>query len=313
MLTMPITDKSIGKKLQKFDLVFIDEAQDLSKAQQQLMLAAIAKGGKFVAIGDPKQAINGFAGAMNDSFDQLKNLANGNCLPLSVNYRCGKKIIAEAQSVMPAIQAFEGSGNGNVEDVQDFKKLQRGDMIICRKSAPLVGLCLKLIANRQSAYVKGKDIAEGLKKLVVKFKPKNLLSLYNKLDEELEKLTKDQLKKGFKEDSPVVMSYKDKIECIHIIAESCTSVKQLTDKLDMLFDDKANGRAIALSTIHKSKGLEADNVFIIVPDKLPLSWKGQQDWEREQELNLKYVAITRAKKNLYYVRLDEDQLKSLEL
>lgn len=313
MLTMPLTDKSIGRKLQKFDLVFIDEAQDLSKAQQQLMLAAIAKGGKFVAIGDPKQAINGFAGAMNDSFDQLTELANGNCLPLSVNYRCGKNIIAKAQEVMPTIQAFEGSAEGNVEEVTDLKKVQRGDMIICRKSAPLVGLCLKFIANRQSAYVKGKDVAEGLKKIITKFKAKNILSLYDKLDEELAKLTADQLKKGFKEDSPVIQSYKDKIECIHIIAESCTSLKQVIEKLDMLFDDKANGRAIALSTIHKSKGLEADNVFIIVPDKLPLVWKGQQEWEFQQEKNLEYVAITRAKKNLYYVQLDEAQLKSLEL
>lgn len=313
MLTMPLTDKVVGAKLQKYNLVFIDEAQDLSKAQQQLMLASITKGGKFVAIGDPHQAINGFAGAMNDSFEQLTDLADGNCLPLSVNYRCGKTIISKAQEVMSSIEAFEGSAEGNVEDVMDFAKIQRGDMIICRKSAPLVGLCLKFIANKQSAYVKGKDVAEGLKKLIVKLKAKNILSLYNKLDAELEKLVADQLKKGYKEDSPVVQSYKDKIECIHIIADSCTSLKQVTDKLDMLFDDRANNRAIALSTIHKAKGLEADNVFIIAPDKLPLKWKGQQEWELQQERNLEYVAITRAKKNLYYVRLDEDSLKSLEL
>lgn len=313
MLTMPLTDKTIGRKLQKFDLVFIDEAQDLSKAQQQLMLASVSERGKFVAIGDPRQAINGFAGAMNDSFDQLKVLANGNCLPLSVNYRCGKKIIAKAQEIVPEIQAFEGSAEGNVEDVMDLKKVQKGDMIICRKSAPLVGLCMKFIANKQSAYVKGKDIAEGLKKIIKKFKAKDIFSLYDKLDEELAKLTESQLKKGFKEDSPVIQQYKDKIECIHIIADSCTSVKQVIDKLDAMFEDKNNGRAIALSTIHKSKGLEADNVFIIVPDKLPLVWKGQQEWEFQQEKNLEYVAITRAKKNLYYVRLDEKQLASIEL
>jgi superfamily I DNA/RNA helicase len=58
--------------------------------------------------------------------------------------------------------------------------------------------------------------------------------------------------------------------------------------------------------------LEADNVWIIVPDKLPLRFKGQQDWEFQQELNLCYVAYTRAKKVLTFVDLNEEELATYQ-
>ena len=57
-----------------YKYVFIDECQDLNKAQRELMLNA-AKGGRFIAVGDRNQAINGFAGADCASFDKIANIA----------------------------------------------------------------------------------------------------------------------------------------------------------------------------------------------------------------------------------------------
>lgn len=314
MITLPLVDTFIGKKLWQYDVVFIDEAQDLSLAQQQLMLKAVKRNGFFVAVGDPQQAINGFAGAMNDSFAQLVDLAHGNTLPLSVNYRCGKNIIREAQGIVPTIEAFEGSPEGVINrNVTDLKSVGTNDMLLCRKSAPLVGLCLKFIANGKSAYVKGKDICEGLKNLIKKMKAKNIDFLYNKLDKEYEKLVAAAIKEGGDANSPKPVAFKDKMDCIHLIGDTCTSIAEVIQRLDTLFDDSRNGRAICLSTVHKAKGLECDNVFILLPDKLPMVWKGQKQWEYEQEMNLRYVAITRAKKVLNFVTLDENALKSIEL
>ena len=100
------------------DFIFIDEAQDLSKAQQQLMLASIEEGGRFIAVGDPRQAINGFCGAMNDSFNQLEVLAQ-NSLPLSVNYRCGSNMINLAQEIVPQIEAHEGAIEGLKNEIAE--------------------------------------------------------------------------------------------------------------------------------------------------------------------------------------------------
>lgn len=68
---------------------------------------------------------------------------------------------------------------------------------------------------------------------------------------------------------------------------------------------------IRLSTIHRVKGLQNPRVFIIRPEKMPLVWKGQSPAEFRQENNLRYVAITRAQKELYYVLTPDDEQPEL--
>lgn len=318
MLTLPCTNSGIKRLIPKYDFVLIDECQDLNKAQRELMLSSLKKGGRFIAVGDRNQAINGFAGAGCDSFDLLAELAKQE-LPLSVNYRCGKNIINLAQSVVPQIQAFEGSSDGEVIEVSTLDMLMANDMVLCRKTAPLIRLCLKMLANNISANVKGRDMGDNLIKLIERLKPKNILSLYEKLQKELqtiiEKQEKKQAGKKNKDDvheSIPVTTFMDKIECITAFAENSTGIADLKKKIEYVFSDENKKNAICLSTVHRSKGLEADRVFLVCPDKLPLKWKGQQEWEYQQEMNLKYVAITRAKKLFVQVNLDEDQLANYD-
>ena len=314
MITLPLKT-SLQKYLPKYDTVFVDEAQDLSKAQRELMLASLKPGGRFIAVGDKMQCINGFAGSDVESFNNLIEIA-GHEFPLSVCYRCGKNIITEAQSIVPYIEAFEGQIEGSVQRVTDLKKVQQGDMMICRKSAPLISVCLHLIANGLSAQVKGTDIAEGLKAMVNRTKSKKVDTMLEKLQKELDKVTKKLKKQGFKgrlEDQPLYISVQDKIACIVAVSENCTKVSEVIERLNTLFTDTRNGNAITLSTVHKAKGLESDNVFILLPGYLPFLRKDQQPWEVEQEMNLKYVAITRAKKNLYYVDISQKDLYKAEI
>ena len=55
-----------------------------------------------------------------------------------------------------------------------------------------------------------------------------------------------------------------------------------------------------MSTIHKAKGLEADNVYIACRDLMPSS-RAKKDWEIRQEYNLMYVAYTRARDILGFI------------
>lgn len=84
---------------------------------------------------------------------------------------------------------------------------------------------------------------------------------------------------------------------IHV---ECQTINDLLSKIEKLI---AGGKdSIKLSTIHRAKGLENETIFILDYDRLPLYRDIQKDWERKQENNLKYVAITRSNKYLYLVK-----------
>jgi superfamily I DNA/RNA helicase len=282
------------------------------------MLAA-AKGGRFVAVGDRNQAINGFAGADCESFDKIARLPNTIELPLSVNYRCGSNIVSLAQEIVPQIQPHSGAIEGEIKSINKLAKnlFTPNTMVICRTSAPLVGMCCKLLQNGITAVVKGKDIGASLKSLIDGCKSNRIDSLMKYLDTTKEKVLKSVIRDGkgkLSEDdakqTPRYAAICDKVACIENLLITAKSVNELKTTIDSLFTEENVKNAVVFSTVHKSKGLESDKVVILLPNKLPLRWKGQQDWQFEQERNLQYVAYTRAKKELVFVDIEDKALMS---
>ena len=317
MLCIPLTE-SFRKYIFKFDVVFIDEAQDLSAIQQELMLAAVKPGGKFIGFGDPNQSINAFSGSLSDSFDQMYKKAGEHRLPLSVNYRCGKVIINEAQKIVPEIQPYEEMGPGEVMHQKDLSGIRNGDMVICRKTAPLITVALNMMSRGISCYIKGKDIAETMKTLLNKVYDENdngisMNRVYSKLDSMKEKMLESLDENGAynPQTHPAYISMCEMVEALKIVGQNCYGPGEIISMLDKIFDDTQHGDAIMLSTVHKAKGLEAENVYIICPELLPMIFDKQQKWEYEQEMNLKYVAITRAKKKLVWVDVAENEVIKL--
>ena len=297
---------------EKFNLVVVDECQDFNICQHKIMHNSVKYGGKFLAIGDPNQAINGFAGAMNDSFDRFTKYRNVVTLPLSVNYRCGRNIISLAQTIVPNITAHDGACNGNVSYGGNIDNAHSGDIILSRKSAPLVKSALHLLANKKYCYiVGGAELTKGLKGLIISScgkskqamqQPTNIV--ISKVESYIKSVIDNLIKKGeIKPDEAseckLVCELQDKLECIKAIADNANNQEQVIANLDNLASEGKSGNGIKLMTAHKSKGLEADNVYIIDYGSMPLAWKGQQEWEAQQEQNLIYVAWTRAKQNLY--------------
>ena len=73
------------------------------------------------------------------------------------------------------------------------------------------------------------------------------------------------------------------------------SLLQATDNI------KKDGHGVELMTIHLAKGLEFDHVFVAgaVEGLLPHARSLETEDELEEERRLLYVAMTRARKNLY--------------
>lgn len=306
MVTFPIR---MGIKQPKYDYVFIDECQDINICQRTLMLGAIKEdGGRFVAVGDEKQAIYGFAGADAESFNKIRSLPNTVEMNLSVSYRCPKQVVETVQGINPLIKHFEGNDKGII--INDFKveHLINGDMVLCRFTKPLVGLCISLIKAGRKAYLMGSDIGKSMVNLIKdkekvreEFTMTNVFGrLYKDLEKTLENLrTKNNLTKDEAVKVDAYASLKEKIEMIEIIAEDDEDPKSVITKIiDLFTDDKGPG--ICLSTVHKSKGLEADRVIILNPSLMPSS-RAKLDWQIVQEDNLIYVAHTRTKKLLGFI------------
>jgi superfamily I DNA/RNA helicase len=88
------------------------------------------------------------------------------------------------------------------------------------------------------------------------------------------------------------------VGCIQAACEGIDTIEALKRQLERLFGDIDDGGlpkdAVILGTIHRSKGLEANNVYIVAPHLLPHPL-AKQSWELQQECNLATVAATRAK------------------
>jgi len=298
----------------KFDFVFVDECQDLNTCQRLLMLKSKKQYGRFIAVGDKNQAIYGFAGADIDSYNELAKLPFTKILPLSCCYRCGKNIIKKAQKIVPQIQAFEGAKDGEVKYDGKISDIKSGDMVLCRCVFPLVKLCMKFLSKGIKANLMGSDISGQLTNLIKNQERKReeftIQNVINRLNMELNKIlsktvAKHRISENQAKATSIYTTYAEKILVIQEIAGSETDAKKVIIKINSIFtnDDKNDG--IILSSAHKSKGLEADRVFLINNDKMPLSFPNMKDWEMEQEKNLEYVAITRAKSLLSYVPLEE--------
>lgn len=274
------------------DLTFVDECQDLNQAK---IMMATGIGSRLGIVGDRRQAIYGFAGADTQSMQRLIELVNGPVFPLTVNYRCSKAVIAEAQKDVPEIQACDTAPEGKVDWIpkQDFRP-QAGDYVICRTVAPLVSGCLALIRSGQKATVLGRELGQGLKDMVEPYSGKSckeaLIPLQDWYQREL------TLKQNLNKDTTALS---DKYDTIMVLMESVDSINELVPRIDSLFSDTTSS-GITFMSGHKSKGLEANNVYVLRPDLLPHP-NAEQEWQKEQEANLRYVIRTRARVNLTYV------------
>lgn len=292
MIYLPVV---LGLGFQKFDWVFVDEAQDLNPTQMKMLEQIEAK--HYVCVGDRRQAIYRFRGAVSDCLDKLKERFKADELPLSICYRCPTSHIKLAQQIVPQIEAREGAGEGLIQEISSSKMgelIQDGDMALCRMNAPLVGQALNALKEGKRAFVKGKDMGRLLVTLVKKIRADTLERFMERADILMQKeIAEAEVKER---DTEVI---KDKFACLAYFVAASKSVQEITDQINALFADN-EGKGIEFSTVHRAKGLEADRVFILVPSKLGQAWGDQE--QQVQEQNIKYVALTRAKKELYFVQ-----------
>lgn len=286
----------------KYDVVFVDEAQDVSETNRIMLKSLIKPGGRLIAVGDPHQAIYGFRGADADSMSKIQSEFSCKELPLSVSYRCSKAVVEDARKNVSHILPSDTASEGSVSRLSEYQNsdFNKSDAIVCRNIAPLVKMAFSLISNGVPANVLGRDIAVGLVSMI-----KNLgkFSDYASFEEKLNNW-KDKSIAKLKDKEDAIAAVNDKAECLRIFADNCDilNTKNLIANVEKFFGDTTKN-CITLCTVHKSKGLEWDRVFILDEDRFFPKW-AKLAWMKKQENNLVYVAKTRAKKDLVYIASD---------
>ena len=292
-----------GWNLRQRATILVDESQDLNSIQHLMLMAMQTR---VIAVGDRWQAIYAFRGALSDSMDRLKDHFQMIELPLSICYRCPQHVVMEAQKLCPHIEWRPGAPSGLVlsqeqlcrdltpTDEQpmyvDPELFPHDTLVLCRNNAPLFSAVMRHVRAQKPCRVLSNAL-EGLGNFIKKFKCDDILALRAKLEQWLAKEVEKH------SDAPWrVQASQDKIATIFVLAEHFTRTDDLLRLLKTLSEGKSGP---TFSTIHKAKGLEAPEVYFLRPDLCPSPW-ARKPSDREQERNLRYVAVTRAQETLTF-------------
>lgn len=275
--------------------------------------------GRIIVVGDRNQSCYGFRGAdvnaIPSLLEMLEHRKNGcRTFPLSVCRRSPVSHIRLAQSLVPDIQWMtkQNSGTdapeGEIYQVSENVALDRmieGDMGIGRVNKVLIPAAYQLIRMRKKVIIRGRDIGTGLIALIKKMRAKSITELLSKLgawfEKEVSKLcAKENVDKPalLMKGATKFQSLEDRVGCIEALCDGIETLDELFSTIEKLFgdfdDDGQPKQAIVLGTVHRTKGLEAHNITILDPEHFPHPL-GRKSWERVQEKNLAYVAVTRSK------------------
>lgn len=191
---------------------------------------------------------------------------------------------------------------GEVVHLRSYSKehFPPGCVILCRNSAPLIAFAYELVERGVPCHVLGKNVGAQLIALVKKLKPENTEDLRSKVATWAYDKSAELEAKGHNPDN-----VHDQASCILHICRAYPGVPipMLLLHIEKLFSDDRQGGAskVVLSTIHKAKGLEWDLVYLLDFFELLPSPRARLRWELQQERNLQYVAVTRAKNKLVFI------------
>lgn len=322
-----------GGRFPIFPSILVDESQDLNPLNHEMLRQSLGPKSRLLLCGDPRQSIYGFRGSVTDSMSKIRGMRDTWLdLPLTLTFRCPKRIVERQQRHAPGYRAWHLNPDG------DFRRLAADDrvdmvegeplgwnwqsvvealpapkssiVVLCRNNGPLLSLAFKLLARGVSVVMLGRDIGKGLIALSRKIE-KNEASpidiFLGKLRDWEESERSIALAMGKEEK---VAGVTDRAECLRAVAfgARCRDAGELRAQLEKLFARESG--SVTLGSIHRSKGLEWDCVLHLDPWRVPskqarrAAMKGD-DRALKQEYNLRYVAETRTRHTLIEANLED--------
>ena len=316
-----------------FDVVIVDEAQDLSWLQWKMVERVITNAKRVYIAGDDDQAIYRWAGARPEF---LMNM-DGTRTILNKSYRLAKSIHAKANKLIKRVKdrvdkewtARDEKGQVNMHPVEQLNEMKEGQWLVLARDGyrldkleeelKLYGYFFerkrsdgdKVSINKRvhEAILAWEDVRKG-RELDIK----RVKAFYNyvKTGEGVDKkfkgmknvdkdkmFTFDTLKENYGLKLDKELPWFEALE--NIESTKKTYVRMCLRRQENI----RRAPRIKLSTIHGSKGGEADNVMLLtdLTRKADASYWSQRDEERR----VFYVGMTRARNTLNIVRSQTDR------
>ena len=305
--------------------IYCDEVQDFSNIQLNFLKFIKRTKGRYVFIGDFHQAIYNFAGANAQAFNQIpKMFAPVETFDLPICYRCAKSHLSRVNReygipILPCDDAPMGFVK-TIDKNKISEYAKAGDMVISRKNKWIAEVVLDLARNGTPIFIEDKEMVEAIKRQILSSKCtsvgtlekflQKIISNYNKKLFEI--VSKNAREGGHEEEHlEAVAEANSKIDNTSFLLEilkgylenhaSSDSVSKFSNFIDKLLNTTPSPNCVRLCSIHKAKGLEATNVFVLNEAKINYDFRNSKE-QNIQEKNLSYIATTRAKEGLYLVK-----------
>lgn len=272
-----------------YDYILFDEAQDANPVIVDVIMKQMMKKRlKLVVVGDSHQSIYSFKNAINS----LSKFSHDKEYHLSQSFRFGDNIAYAANAILKSLKGEKITLKGsNVEDqlVNTFEKdekfaiISRTNSCLFLKAVQAVESCKKIHFvsgfNKYNFY-KIQDVDHLYHGRINKIRDPHIrdcetYSNFYSIAEHTADKEMLFLKK-------IVDKYHGKIEALFTRIKASIVDKDIAD--------------VILTTAHKSKGLEFDNVFLCNDFTMFINEQGEinlRNW-KEEEINILYVAATRA-------------------
>lgn len=148
-----------------YPVVMVDEAQDISPLNLRQLERLVSPSTQVIAVGDRFQAIYGWRGAAEDAVDQIIDRFGLESLPLSITFRCPKKIVERWSEVIPEFRAREDAPEGVITVRDALPTPSAGDAIIAYQNSDLILEAISLLDQGRSFVFLGRDFEKSVERL----------------------------------------------------------------------------------------------------------------------------------------------------
>ena len=302
---------NVAKLCPKYDVIFVDEAQDLSPIQWK-MVDILRENSKYVILaGDDDQAIYGWAGA-----DVLKFIATQakKDIILPQSYRVPRNVQDIANKILDRIpddrkvkknwKSRDEEGKVNYITTIDDAPLYEGNWLVLARTNDRLEK-LKPLLKDMGIYFQFKGRKSFTASLF-----RSILN-YTRWQNKGDKLSLSELKDIFECTQSYHTLREERLydlkefgfsnterwyDVFKINPDECLYVREMLRQEENLHKDAR----VQLSTIHSAKGGQADNVLLILDNTKTIREATEKsDDKHDEEHRVWYVGVTRTKQNLY--------------